>query len=142
MTVTNREGSSDDFPCQGCHEDIEPGSAAFPPKTPHRRMRFDHVDEIQQCGQCHSYVDMDRLQLISGKTVGIGESHVLCGQCHAAKKKDWDIGAHGKQIGAWAGSRFRYTCTDCHDAHAPARAQVDADPPPAFPKFGIRKQVH
>jgi len=143
-TIINpRTTGMKDYPCLECHDSIEVRPPTMPPRGRHRNMTFGHMETVGECYQCHNPDDINTLRLITGVSVSFDESHKLCGQCHSEKKKDWDIGAHGKYVGGWRGVRHKYTCVDCHDAHEPAIGTMSAKPPPPFPRFGIsKKEAH
>jgi hypothetical protein len=75
------------------------------------------------CLSCHNGADYDALRLASGARVPYEDLMELCAQCHAAQARGYAQGTHGGMRGYWdltRGPRFRNTCTDCHDPHAPA----------------------
>jgi len=129
------------YPCMECHNEIEKKDRVLLPlKQPHHLMEFKHMDNIQNCFLCHNRFDYEHLRLINGSILSFDDSRQLCSQCHGEKKKDWENGVHGKQIGKWNGKKFRDTCVECHDPHKPAFPKMKADSPPPFPKFGIHKR--
>jgi hypothetical protein len=139
IVVNVRLGLLDAWPCMRCHDKVEPSAPDEKPDPEHREVVIDHASNMDFCGQCHDLEDMNSLRLITGEQVELSTPHVLCGQCHGEQKASWDIGVHGKQVGEFAGTATRYTCTDCHDAHAPAIPTMRAEPPPPFPRLGIPK---
>lgn len=142
LVLSARAGKLEHFPCQQCHDKID--SAETPPEGPpkHRGLTFAHFAGVENCYACHNRSDRDTLALLAGGTASFDESHLLCGQCHGEKLRDWEIGAHGKHVGGWRAQRHRLACTDCHDPHAPGRGTVTALPGPEFPAFGIPKGDH
>jgi len=140
--IAPRSKQLEHFPCVECHDNINVRKPTLPPHGRHRRMTFKHMREVVQCYMCHDSENLDKLHLITGESVSFDDSHDLCGQCHSEKKRDWDIGAHGKYVGGWRGVRYKFTCVDCHDAHKPGMGQMKAVPPPPFPRFGIPKEAH
>lgn len=142
VQLARREEGTALFPCNSCHAHIEPTRGPPPVVGKHRRMVFDHFEGITDCFLCHDKDDMNRLRLLSDDELSFNDSHRLCGQCHGEKLRDFELGAHGKVVGSWRGSRYRYTCADCHDPHRPRPPQVVALPAPPFPVFGIRKGAH
>ncbi|MCO4762972.1 MAG: hypothetical protein KC502_15760 [Myxococcales bacterium] len=147
VVVSTRIGRSRLHPCQQCHDKVsrtqdaggKPSHPPLPLTNKHEGLQFDHYDGIGNCYRCHSAKNMDHLELMTGVTVTLDESHRVCGQCHGEKMRDWRYGAHGKSIGSWAKTRYRMTCVDCHQPHSPAIKPVVAMPAPPFPKGGIPK---
>jgi len=144
ISVAGRIKRLQDYPCMECHRHIESDGEAtsLPLKQPHHRMVFRHMRTEMKCGRCHPVGGFDELMLVDGKRVSFDKSHLVCGQCHAEKHRDWNWNIHGKVIGAWNGVKVRYACVDCHPAHVPAFAPMRADPPPQRPKFSIPKREH
>ena len=86
-----------------------------------------------RCQACHAPPDYAELHLADGRRVGRDAQIALCSQCHGTQRRDYDHGAHGGMSGYWdleQGERTRNTCTDCHDAHAPAYRPVWPAPGP------------
>ncbi len=131
------------YPCMQCHKDITPtvGKVAVPLKGPHNDIKFVHFKGSTDCSICHDPKNMDVLRLLTGEPVPIEGAYKVCGGCHGIKARDWEVGAHGKQVGSWQreGVKNRYDCTDCHNAHAPKFPQMHAKPPLPIPKFHIPK---
>ena len=96
---------------------------------PHTELKFDHYKSIKNCFLCHNQKDPDSLLLITKEVISFDQSFKLCSQCHGEKSRDWEMGMHGRQIGSWKGTKFRSTCTDCHNPHHPKFPQIIADPP-------------
>ncbi len=138
--ITNaRKQGLKTYPCSECHDKVTSQTPLMPPRRPHSHLKFAHMEGVAQCYHCHNPDKMDTLRLLTGKAVSLDDSHLVCGQCHMQKRRDWDLGIHGKLVGSWRGPRFRYTCADCHDPHAPKRPKMKAMPAPPFPRLGIRK---
>jgi hypothetical protein len=131
------------YPCMQCHDKIvaQQGEVTVPIKSAHREIKFAHFQGITECSLCHDSKNMNDLRLLTGQAVPIDEAFRVCGGCHGIKARDWESGAHGKQVGSWQreGVKNRYNCTDCHNPHAPAFPQMHAKPPPPVPKFNIPK---
>ena len=78
------------------------------------------------CLNCHDSDDRDKLVRLNGELLTFNESHLLCGECHGPKLRDWDKGIHGSTTGYWDMSRddgvstVRKLCIECHLSHAPA----------------------
>lgn len=130
------------YPCKKCHQHVDPNLEKPRFKPTHSELRLKHMDGIDRCYLCHDSKEVTKLRLLTGGTTTIDKAHVLCGQCHGEKLRDWKRNLHGKQIGNWMGYRQKLTCCDCHDAHAPTYPKAKAQPAPPFPKFGIRKESH
>lgn len=122
------------FPCSGCH-----GTTQKP--NPTRRTLIDFHDDIQLrhggerrwCTDCHDLLDRDRLRLADGSRLDFTASHLLCGQCHGDKHRDWRVGIHGKRTGNWNGEKRYLLCVHCHNPHAPRFAPLKPMPPPRRP---------
>jgi len=78
------------------------------------------------CLDCHNPVDRDKLIKLNGESLTFNESHLLCGECHGPKLRDWDKGIHGKTTGYWDLEQdeddlsVRMLCVECHIPHSPA----------------------
>ena len=131
------------FPCSRCHQHVDEEM-----KSPdsfekvHGRITFQHMKQIKDCNFCHDKKDYNYLRLFDGTRVDFNSSYQVCLQCHGEKKKDWETGVHGKQVGSWKGIKYRSSCVECHDAHFPQFKKVKADPAPPRPKLGIKKGAH
>jgi hypothetical protein len=138
-SLTKRSLALEMFPCSRCHENVD---MPFPSGNPgpHRSMRSEHMEDLWRCDVCHALEYMDELRLVTGERITFDESHRMCGQCHGDNFKDWKRGIHGKTVGSWRdGERHRFTCTDCHDAHAPKPDSMIALPGPYKPPLLIDK---
>jgi hypothetical protein len=138
-TLTERTLALEMFPCSRCHEAVD---LPFPTGQlgPHRAMRSQHMEDLWRCDVCHALEYMDELRLVTGERITFNQSHRMCGQCHGDNYRDWKMGIHGKTVGSWGvGKRHRFTCTDCHDAHAPKPDSVVALPGPFKPRLLIPK---
>ena len=144
IVISPRTMLLSDYPCSTCHVTVSlaqaPAQAGTAPRGPHRGMTLRHMATVRNCQVCHPLDDLDQLRLLDDSRIPFDNAHEVCGQCHAERKRDWDLGIHGKQIGSWRGVKHRYACTRCHDPHAPARPTMTAYPPPPFPEQGIRKR--
>ena len=78
------------------------------------------------CLDCHAAEDYDKLVRLNGELLTFNESHLLCGECHGPKLRDWDKGIHGSTTGYWDMARgdedatVRKLCIECHLSHSPA----------------------
>jgi len=154
VMISKRSGKIRSFPCMECHDKVKPTLPSANSRAPmttdgpaalrgkHKDLKFDHYEGIKDCYGCHNPTDVDYLRLMTGVTVTFDESNRLCGQCHGEKVRDWEIGAHGKHVGSWLNTRYRFNCTDCHHPHTPGFAPVKAMKGPPFPNGGIRKGDH
>jgi hypothetical protein len=122
--VPARLGEMKMYACSNCHKQplatLQQGSATSGKKS-HWDIELAHAPATtMQCATCHSPDDMNLLHSLTGSPIEFNHSYQLCGQCHATQFKDWQGGAHGKQVGGWAPPRVSQTCTGCHNPHKPA----------------------
>ena len=142
LTVIERAGRLEYFPCTKCHDKVDATTMSSEGAKKHRDITRVHYEDTTRCQTCHDPARMDALTLLSLEPVSFNASHRVCGQCHGEKARDWQIGAHGKTVGGWMGEAQKMSCTHCHDAHTPGIAAVVALPPPPFPVGGIPKGDH
>ena len=142
LVTSERTGRLRHYPCDDCHRLIAPDPASPRHLAEHAALRFAHFEAIQQCQLCHDPQNMNTLKLLDGRSSSFDASEQVCGQCHGEKLRDFQIAAHGKVVGSFLGVKYRYTCTECHDAHAPRRERVVASAAPPFPALGIPKGAH
>jgi len=121
------------FPCMDCHGNFQNKKPSFPLSKPHNDLVFKHMDSVKSCFQCHDEADRNALRLQTGEKITFNESHKQCFQCHGEKKRDWELGMHGKMVGAWNGTKYKNTCTNCHEPHHPRFRKMKADPGPVHP---------
>jgi uncharacterized CHY-type Zn-finger protein len=126
--------SSDYFPCNDCHSELEPNSQRRELVEMHDDIIFVHDSENRWCLACHSSSERDSLVLAGGKLLGFNESYKLCGQCHGPKYRDWRLGIHGKRTGEWNGQKQYRLCVHCHDPHSPKYKSLKPMPPPRMPE--------
>ena len=126
--------SSDYFPCNDCHSEIEPNTHRRELVEMHDDIIFDHDSENRWCLACHNTINRDSLILAGGKLLGFNESYKLCGQCHGPKIRDWKLGIHGKRTGEWNGQKQYRLCVHCHDPHSPKIKSLKPMPPPRRPE--------
>ena len=127
--------SSDYFPCNDCHSELEPNTQRRELTEMHDDIIFDHDSENRWCLACHYSDDRDSLVLAGGKLLGFNESYKLCGQCHGPKYRDWKLGIHGKRTGEWNGQKQYRLCVHCHDPHSPKFKSLEPMPPPRRPEL-------
>ena len=111
------------YPCSECHD------GDYVVANPQRRELVDMHDESEVnlvhgdgrfwCLTCHHTDDRDSLTSLEGEKISFDEPHLLCGQCHFRKQRDFTLGTHGKRIDNWQGPRVLAPCTACHDSHDP-----------------------
>ena len=119
-----RIGDLTSYPCSNCHsQSLEVMQANRDPnqRKAHWDIQVVHAkEETMQCVTCHPGDQMDKLASLTGRLLEIDESFKLCGQCHSTQRKDWEGGAHGKELNGWAPPRVAQTCVNCHNPHQPA----------------------
>ena len=91
-------------------------------KKAHWDINLKHAHaSTMKCNTCH---DMDhapnQLITLQKDTLHFNQSYQLCGQCHSTQYKDWQGGAHGKELGGWSKPRVVKNCASCHNPHKPA----------------------
>ena len=103
-----RELKVSNFPCMKCHTSGVAKEIKLPLNRPHNLMTFKHMDSVKNCFSCHDKTDRNKLLLHTGEKISFNDSQRQCFQCHGSKKKDWELGIHGKTIGSWQkdGKRF------------------------------------
>lgn len=116
--VSERKTHLTFYPCSQCHTYWETNPQ--PRKlAPVHEVGLQHGERRLWCLDCHARDDRDRLRTLQDDPVDFDDTWLICGQCHAARQKDWYFGAHGKRVYAWQGEAERYNCTHCHDPHRP-----------------------
>lgn len=137
---------SDYFPCNDCHNELQPNKQRRELVEMHDDIVFDHDSENRWCLACHSADNRDSLVLAGGKLLGFDESYKLCGQCHGPKLRDWKMGIHGKRTGYWNGTKEYRLCANCHDPHSPKIKSISPLPAPLRPEQisvdSIRKEEY
>lgn len=112
------------FPCSNCHNQPLAKMQAnrdISLQKAHWDIHLVHANEsAMNCATCHASNDMNQLTTLTGKMLPIDESFKLCGQCHSTQFKDWQGGAHGKELSGWKPPRVAKTCVSCHNPHQPA----------------------
>ena len=112
------------FPCSNCHS-LSMDKLQSRPASNIRKAHWDihliHANEsTMNCITCHAKNDMNQLTSLTKEHITMDESYKLCGQCHSTQYKDWQGGAHGKQLNGWKPPRVAQTCVSCHNPHQPA----------------------
>lgn len=114
--------------CSTCHATRKPDttqSSGAALDEFHQGLRYQHGG--LSCLSCHNAGNYDTLRRADGTALEYPQAIQLCAQCHGPQYRDYLNGSHGGMTGHWdlrSGPRLRNTCTDCHDAHAPAYPQV------------------
>ena len=112
------------FPCSNCHnQPLEKMQSDRKPaaRKAHWDIHLAHAENTTMtCTTCHAANNMNQLTTIAGAVLDIDESFKLCGQCHSTQYKDWQGGAHGKELNGWKPPRIAKTCVSCHNPHQPA----------------------
>jgi hypothetical protein len=118
--ISERESQIKSFPCSDCHTSPVNQIQTEGEQKAHWDIKLDHASEdVMNCMTCHTDDNMDILHSGTGKEIKFNDSYKLCGQCHSPQYKDWQGGAHGKQVKSWAPPRVSNTCTSCHNPHKP-----------------------
>jgi len=110
------------YPCTNCHATgmVEPNSNVRQLEEMHSEVQLQHGGGRFWCMTCHSEKDRNHLTSLKKQPISFDQPHLLCGQCHFARQKDFFRGAHGKRKGNWKGERHLTNCTECHNPHAPS----------------------
>ena len=112
------------FPCANCHsKSLGAMQADRNPalRKAHWNIHLAHAGKsAMNCTTCHAENNMNQLATLTGELLHIDESFKLCGQCHSTQFKDWQGGAHGKELNGWKPPRVAKTCVSCHNPHKPA----------------------
>lgn len=112
------------FPCTNCHN--QPLAILQADRDPDLRQAHWDIHLIHaanstmNCTTCHAENNMNSLASLTGEMISLDESFKLCGQCHSTQYRDWQGGAHGKQLNGWKPPRIAKTCVSCHNPHQPA----------------------
>lgn len=111
------------------------------PRFAHATITLDHGNN-NRCYNCHMVADRNKYVADDGSGIMPQIPEQLCKRCHGLIYNDWQAGTHGKWTGSWSpetlGDRLTYTCTECHDPHAPAFKYSTVAPPPVWPDKYIR----
>lgn len=121
--IPERSSQIEGYKCSVCHTKTLPELKASTKgnKKSHWDKTLNHASaDIMNCTTCHTADNMDVLHSLTGDTILFDHSYKMCGQCHSGEFKDWQNGAHGKQLGGWAPPRVSKTCVNCHNPHDPA----------------------
>lgn len=142
--VTSRTDKLTAYPCSTCHGQWAPDPTPRKLNTPHAAA-MRHGNGRMWCLDCHALKNRDVLEAGSNK-IHFDDSHLLCGQCHANRHRDWYFGAHGKRAANWRGERTLYNCVQCHDPHDPSIKPRPPSPVPSVraglePTRGTKHEV-
>ena len=127
--VVSRKSELFFYPCDQCHESMEPNPEIRALDTMHDA-EIDHGRGRIWCLSCHALENRNYLTTLLNEPVDFDDSYLVCGGCHANRHKDWTFGAHGKRVANWQGPRTLYSCTHCHNPHSPAIGPRAPKPPP------------
>lgn len=120
-------------PCSKCHDKLAVNLKKRTLEKNHTDIPLIHMPEDRWCMDCHSSKKIDMLTLANGELISFDDSYKLCLQCHGQKKRDWEVGLHGKTTGEWNGTKLYRHCAQCHDAHQPEFKALEPFPPPLRP---------
>ena len=123
------------YPCSQCHDHWQTNAT---PRllAPVHDVALNHGEGRIWCLECHSAEDRNQLQTVRGEPLPFEGSWKVCGQCHAARQKDWYYGAHGKRANGWQADPERYNCTHCHNPHQPPFMTRKPQAPPPV-RYGL-----
>ena len=127
VVVVGRIGELQHYPCQDCHGLLPTNPEPRDLYAPHP-VTLAHGSGRMWCLDCHAPDDRDRLRTRAGESVSFDQAYRVCGQCHVQQQADWYARSHGSPADSDPAARPLYSCTHCHNAHAPAPAPSGADP--------------
>lgn len=145
-TIVPRKAELPLHPCVMCHgfRKTDPTIRVFkvappPDGAPHAGV-LRHGKGRMWCLDCHYANDREWLRTLDNKKLDFNDGPLQCGQCHSARYRDWVFGGHGKRVADATGVRQLYSCTHCHDPHAPVLPpRTPAKPPPV--RAGLQPMV-
>lgn len=118
-----------------------PDPGVIQPEFAHHVIKLDH-GRNNRCYNCHLINDRNKYTAEDGSGIMPTNSEKVCARCHGLIYKDWEAGTHGVRRGKWLVSsqfdRQIFTCTECHDPHAPVFKYTKFAPPPVWPDKFIR----
>lgn len=119
--IPERKNQIKSYACSECHsKPLNEMNNEVNTKKAHWDISLNHADEnTMNCITCHNPKNMDALVSLTKKSVDFNASYKICTQCHTKQAKDWEGGAHGKQLSGWAPPRTSMTCVNCHNPHKP-----------------------
>nr|VFJ63114.1 MAG: hypothetical protein BECKDK2373B_GA0170837_111912 [Candidatus Kentron sp. DK] len=108
------------YPCRTCHRFLpdKPVPRKLVTALPHPNM-LRHGKGRLWCLDCHDRGNKDFLYTLRGGGANYDQEHLVCGQCHYERHRDWYFGAHGKRMNNWRGKRVIVLCSHCHNPHDP-----------------------
>ena len=130
--------------CSLCHAHWVgiPDPEVVRPPFAHHVIKLDHGDN-DRCYNCHLIQDRNKYTANDGSGIMPQNVEQLCARCHGLIYNDWLTGTHGIRRGKWSGqSGFdlqTFTCTECHDPHAPKYKFREYAPPPVWPDHFVRQ---
>lgn len=133
IVVEPRQHLLPTYPCSSCHATLTANPKRRPLERFHqtRYEELAHGDDEFWCYQCHALENIDKLELANGKLVTFDEAPALCTSCHGDKVSDWKLGIHGLASGEMNGTKWRRSCTACHNPHDPKFQSMQPEKPPA-----------
>ncbi len=123
------------YPCNDCHDpERKANKVRHKLEDQHTDVELKHGPQNRWCYECHNPANPNQLHLADGTILEFKDSNKLCAQCHGAKFRIWNVGAHGKHIGQWNGKKTWYMCVNCHRPHHPKFTPIKPEPPPSRPR--------
>ncbi len=118
--------------CNECHADLPPQVRRKEITDLHRKLFTLLAQESRSdwCTNCHLINGNDSLNLAIGKSLTFSESHLICSQCHPEKLRQWEVGVHGKRLGAWGDEKIYMLRVPKNNPHPPKIRKVVPEPPP------------
>lgn len=127
--------------CFICHSVQIPDQTVVQPAFAHATVKLEHGVN-NRCYNCHHIYDRDKLAGDGESKIHFSNPEQLCARCHGIIYRDWSAGTHGLRQGKWllaiGESAKNFTCTECHDPHAPKFNYAVVAPPPVWPEKTIR----
>ena len=138
-SVVSRKDELFFYPCDQCHEAIEPNAEIRSLNAVHE-VELKHGRGRIWCLSCHDTDSRNNLKTLLNEIVDFDEANMVCGGCHANRHKDWVFGVHGKRVENWQGERTIYDCTHCHNPHSPAiEPRAPSAAPPVRAGLGLAR---
>lgn len=111
------------------------------PRFAHHVINLDHGTN-DRCYNCHLIQDRNKYVANDGSGIVHTQPEKLCARCHGLIFNDWQSGTHGVRRGKWLEPGVfelkNFTCTQCHDPHAPKFKYKQYAAPPVWPEKFIR----
>lgn len=114
------------------------------PRFAHHVIKLDHGAN-DRCYNCHLIQDRNMYTANDGSGIMPVKVEQVCARCHGLIYNDWMKGTHGIRRGKFlAQTAFEiqtFTCTQCHDPHAPRFKFKEYAPPPVWPENFVRRSA-